>query len=135
MLAILRWLYASTILVSRVIKENRKSRRKRRSRPARKALSTIFFALASRSFCKGLANIMRKSYRWYRFPCCGGAYPCPICHAESGNCKQTDILANQMICGKCSYQMAYSDSKPCRKCGFEFGMEKVSNKKNLEKLL
>ena len=83
---------------------------------------------------QGACEHFEKSYRWYRFPCCGGAYPCPICHAKSGNCDQTDVLANQMICGKCSYQMAYSESKPCRKCGFEFGMEKVSNKKNLEKI-
>ena len=37
-----------------------KESKKTKSRPARKALSTIFFALANRSLCKGLVNIMKR---------------------------------------------------------------------------
>ena len=74
----------------------------------------------------GACKHYEKSFRWYRFPCCGGCYPCPICHLESGNCDKAkngeDVLANQMICGNCSDQMGYSESKPCRNCGFEFGL-------------
>ena len=86
----------------------------------------------------GACKHYEKSFRWYRFPCCGGCYPCPICHLESGNCDKAkngeDVLANQMICGNCSDQMGYSESKPCRNCGFEFGLGKLSNKKNLDKI-
>ena len=77
----------------------------------------------------GACKHYEKSFRWYRFPCCGGCYPCPICHLESGNCDKAkngeDVLANQMICGNCSDQMGYSESKPCRNCGFEFGLGKL----------
>ena len=43
-------------------------------------------------------------------------------------------MANVMICGMCSEEMGYSESKPCRACGFEFGMGRISGKKNLAKV-
>ena len=82
---------------------------------------------------QGACEHFEKSFRWYRFPCCGGAFPCPVCHAASG-CKEPDTFANVMICGMCSEEMGFSDSKPCRKCGFEFGMGGVSQKKHLQKV-
>lgn len=54
-----------------------------------------------------------KSYRWLRFPCCGRAFPCDVCHDE-----QTDHpheWANRMLCGHCAHEQLYKDN--CVSCG------------------
>ena len=79
-------------------KESKKTKKSTSTKGAQHHILRLGEPLPLQGACKHY----EKSYRWYRFPCCGGAYPCPICHAESENCKQTDVLANQMICGKCS---------------------------------
>lgn len=35
-----------------------------------------------------------------RFPCCGRAYPCDVCHDEDQD--HLMELANRMICGYCA---------------------------------
>merc|ERR1719226_59501 len=67
----------------------------------------------------GACRHFRKSYKWYRFACCGRAFPCPECHVESG-CPAAALgaHASRMICGKCSMEQAYSPARACEKCGF-----------------
>ncbi|XP_067871479.1 uncharacterized protein si:dkey-24l11.2 [Heterodontus francisci] len=57
----------------------------------------------------------RKSCRWLRFPCCGKAYPCDVCHDDD----QDHImeLASRMICGYCAKEQPYNNGKPCITCG------------------
>lgn len=60
---------------------------------------------------KGTCRHYRKSYRWFRFPCCGSLYPCDICHdEESGHVHQ---MANKMVCGLCSREQGVSKECPC----------------------
>ncbi|CAE7261891.1 unnamed protein product, partial [Symbiodinium pilosum] len=67
----------------------------------------------------GACRHFKKSYKWYRFACCGRAFPCPQCHADSG-CPAAGLgaQASRMICGKCSMEQSYSPARPCEKCGF-----------------
>lgn len=69
---------------------------------------------------KGACSHYKHSYRWLRFPCCGRAHPCAICHEQS-DCPAASLgaWANRMVCGKCSREMPYSD-KPCEHCGNTF---------------
>ena len=48
----------------------------------------------------GTCRHYRKSYRWFRFPCCGKCYPCDECHAESEPDHEMKY-ATRMICGFC----------------------------------
>ncbi|CAD26067.1 putative zinc finger protein [Encephalitozoon cuniculi GB-M1] len=60
---------------------------------------------------KGTCKHYRKSYRWFRFPCCGSLYPCDICHdEESGHACQ---MANKMVCGLCSKEQGVNKECPC----------------------
>ncbi|KJH46532.1 hypothetical protein DICVIV_07400 [Dictyocaulus viviparus] len=64
----------------------------------------------------GTCKHYRKSYRWLRFPCCGKAFPCDICHEES-TCGEHEMkIANRMICGHCSKEQPYTAGKPCSNC-------------------
>ncbi|KAL1499891.1 hypothetical protein AB1Y20_012574 [Prymnesium parvum] len=69
---------------------------------------------------KGTCRHYSHSYRWLRFPCCGRAHPCAVCHAAS-DCPAADqgVWANRMLCGKCSRELPYSDT-PCPHCGNTF---------------
>ena len=71
---------------------------------------------------KGACKHYAHSYRWLRFPCCGRAHPCAVCHSNS-DCPAAragvETWASRMICGKCSREMPYSDS-PCEHCGNAF---------------
>eukprot|EP00505_MAST-04D_sp_SCG-Rhode-Island_P005477 Stramenopile-MAST_4_protein_5477 len=49
---------------------------------------------------QGACDHFEKSFRWFRFSCCGAAYPCPACHALS-ECPEKERMANVMICGMC----------------------------------
>ncbi|CAJ0585531.1 unnamed protein product, partial [Mesorhabditis spiculigera] len=57
----------------------------------------------------------KKSYRWFRFPCCGKVYPCDDCHGEKEKDHEMK-LANRMICGHCSAEQPFVKSKPCSNC-------------------
>ena len=69
---------------------------------------------------KGACRHYSHSYRWLRFPCCGRAHPCAVCHAAS-DCPAAEqgVWATRMLCGKCSRELPYSDS-PCPHCGNTF---------------
>lgn len=64
----------------------------------------------------------RRSLRWIRFPCCGKAFPCAVCH-EKSDCPAASVgvWANRMICGQCSREQPFSPDAPCRGCGFKMG--------------
>ena len=64
---------------------------------------------------QGACEHFKKSFRLLRFPCCGKAFPCPLCHALSG-CQHTSRLATRQICGFCGHESPISD-KPCVSCG------------------
>ncbi|CAD6198531.1 unnamed protein product [Caenorhabditis auriculariae] len=50
----------------------------------------------------GTCKHYKKSYRWFRFPCCGRLFPCDICHQVSVNNEHEMKLANRIVCGHCS---------------------------------
>jgi len=63
---------------------------------------------------KGACKHYGQSYRWLRFPCCGRAFPCDVCHDE-----QTDHhceWASRMLCGLCSHEQPLSKDQ-CSHCG------------------
>lgn len=64
---------------------------------------------------KGTCKHYKQSYRWLRFPCCGRAYPCDVCHDEDQD--HLMELATRMICGHCAKEQAYGNGKPCVACG------------------
>ncbi|XP_061078227.1 uncharacterized protein si:dkey-24l11.2 [Conger conger] len=63
----------------------------------------------------GTCKHFKQSQRWLRFPCCGRAYPCDVCHDEDQDHPME--LATRMICGHCAKEQAYSSGKPCVSCG------------------
>ncbi|KAM9753430.1 uncharacterized protein ACNS7B_006717 [Menidia menidia] len=64
---------------------------------------------------KGTCKHYKQSHRWLRFPCCGRAYPCDVCHDESQDHPME--LATRMICGYCAKEQPYGNGKPCISCG------------------
>ncbi|CAJ0605481.1 unnamed protein product [Cylicocyclus nassatus] len=64
----------------------------------------------------GTCKHYRKSYRWFRFPCCGRAFPCDICHEEFVGGEHEMKVANRMICGHCSKEQIFTVGKPCINC-------------------
>ncbi|KAH9523117.1 hypothetical protein Btru_065871 [Bulinus truncatus] len=63
----------------------------------------------------GTCKHYKHSYRWLRFPCCGKAYPCDVCHDKKEDHEM--IMATRMICGHCCKEQNYSGSRPCNSCG------------------
>lgn len=67
---------------------------------------------------RGACKHYRKSLRWFRFPCCGKAYPCDTCHDEDpANAGHRAEWASRHICGMCSRELPISQ-KECA-CGAE----------------
>ncbi|XP_015253693.1 PREDICTED: uncharacterized protein LOC107099906 [Cyprinodon variegatus] len=64
---------------------------------------------------KGTCKHYKQSHRWLRFPCCGRAYACDVCHDE--NQDHPMELATRMICGFCAKEQPYGNGKPCISCG------------------
>mmetsp|Transcript_60664 Transcript_60664/g.190683 ORF Transcript_60664/g.190683 Transcript_60664/m.190683 type:complete len:335 (-) Transcript_60664:130-1134(-) len=62
----------------------------------------------------GTCKHYQKSYRWLRFPCCGRAFPCDVCHDEQMD--HNYEWANRMLCGRCSHEQPFSKDK-CAHCG------------------
>lgn len=63
----------------------------------------------------GTCKHYKKSYRWFRFPCCGKLYPCDQCHNDAE--KEHEMkLANRMVCGFCSKEQPFQKAKPCINC-------------------
>mmetsp|Transcript_50720 Transcript_50720/g.127360 ORF Transcript_50720/g.127360 Transcript_50720/m.127360 type:complete len:230 (-) Transcript_50720:18-707(-) len=68
----------------------------------------------------GTCRHYSKSTRWFRFPCCGRAYPCDVCHEDqSPNCPP-DVHANRILCGYCAKEQAASE-KVCVNCAAAVG--------------
>ncbi|OQR76665.1 hypothetical protein BIW11_03031 [Tropilaelaps mercedesae] len=64
---------------------------------------------------KGICKHYKKSFRWFRFPCCGKAYACDDCHNEQES-DHTAEFASRMICGFCAKEQPFSNDKPCLQC-------------------
>lgn len=64
----------------------------------------------------GTCKHYKKSFRWFRFPCCGKCYACDLCH-EEGEDGHEMVLANRMICGFCCREQPFALEKPCMSCG------------------
>lgn len=64
---------------------------------------------------RGTCKHYKKSFRWFRFPCCGKAYPCDICHNEdASNGGHKAEWATRHICGLCSREFSVSQKEcPC----------------------
>ncbi|KAF9764897.1 hypothetical protein NGRA_0159 [Nosema granulosis] len=60
---------------------------------------------------RGACKHYKKSYRWFRFPCCGSVYPCDICHDAETNHEHK--LANKMVCGLCSKEQSVKKDCDC----------------------
>ncbi|KAL4470191.1 hypothetical protein ABPG74_011802 [Tetrahymena malaccensis] len=60
----------------------------------------------------GACSHYRHSCRFFRFPCCGKAFPCDLCHDQSE--KHEQIRAKTMICGYCSKEQ--SIKQECSGC-------------------
>lgn len=59
----------------------------------------------------GSCQHYKKSFKWYRFPCCGMAFPCDSCHDDQSDHKFT--WANRYICGWCSREHNIGRSCEC----------------------
>ncbi|EPY52934.1 zf-CHY type zinc finger protein [Schizosaccharomyces cryophilus OY26] len=64
---------------------------------------------------RGACEHYKKSYRWFRFPCCNRIYPCDKCH----DIDQDHLYeyANRIICGYCSFESMYTKEGTCSHCG------------------
>jgi hypothetical protein len=60
----------------------------------------------------GACEHYKKSFRWYRFPCCGQAFPCDECHGKEHEVQ----WATRFICGFCSREQSIN-VKECPECG------------------
>ncbi|EGD73905.1 hypothetical protein PTSG_05601 [Salpingoeca rosetta] len=75
---------------------------------------------------QGACQHFRKSYKWFRFPCCGLAFPCPVCHEQSGCEGAIDGKhASRVICGKCSQEQSV-DNKQCSNCSTKLTQKNVA---------
>ena len=63
---------------------------------------------------RGRCKHYSKSYRWFRFSCCGKVYACDRCHDEKE--EHPNEHANRMICGWCSREQTYRPEE-CAFCG------------------
>jgi hypothetical protein len=78
-----------------------------------------------------------------RFPCCGKAFPCDVCHETRED--HPYELANRMICGFCAKEQPYTSGKPCIACkssltgttssGFWEGGQGCRNKAKMNRLV
>jgi hypothetical protein len=73
----------------------------------------------------GTCEHYKHSYRWFRFQCCGKAFPCDVCH-DASDCTQANMgkIASRMICGLCSKEQS-SSVKECS-CGNQVGHKKIT---------
>ncbi|KAF0985182.1 hypothetical protein FDP41_000221 [Naegleria fowleri] len=62
----------------------------------------------------GTCEHYKNSKRWFRFDCCGRAYPCDICHEKECEAAVSEQMAKKMICGYCSHEQGLSET--CHFC-------------------
>lgn len=65
----------------------------------------------------GACSHYSKSFRWFRFPCCGRVYPCDLCHEAGKPDNHLLEWATRMVCGHCAYEQRYHPDAPCSRCG------------------
>ncbi|KAJ2726461.1 hypothetical protein GGI07_000599 [Coemansia sp. Benny D115] len=68
----------------------------------------------------GACKHFSRSRRWLRFPCCGKAYPCVVCHDEKED--HDYEYAQVMICGNCAKEQRIAKAEHtglCASCGFQ----------------
>ncbi|XP_022106759.1 uncharacterized protein LOC110987908 [Acanthaster planci] len=63
----------------------------------------------------GTCKHYRKSFRWFRFPCCGKCYPCDECHDDNEPDHEMKY-ATRIICGFCCKEQQHIPDKPCISC-------------------
>ena len=56
----------------------------------------------------------KKSYRWFRFSCCGRVHPCDRCHDEAE--AHVNEWASRMVCGWCGREQRFA-VEACALCG------------------
>lgn len=61
----------------------------------------------------GACKHYKKSFRWFRFPCCGKLFPCDSCHDENSDHPYEQV--HMIVCGHCSTPQPVSNKK-CRNC-------------------
>ncbi|OTB09533.1 hypothetical protein M426DRAFT_316078 [Hypoxylon sp. CI-4A] len=64
---------------------------------------------------RGACAHYRKSYRWFRFSCCGKVHACDKCH-DDAEVDHHQEWATRMICGWCSREQNYAP-EACAFCG------------------
>lgn len=74
----------------------------------------------------GTCRHYKKSFRWFRFPCCGKVYPCDLCHSEIET-EHEMKLANRMVCGFCGKEQPFQNAKPCINCNSNMTRVKSSH--------
>lgn len=84
-----------------------------RSLPSRKPKESLGIVAGTELPSRGRCRHYKKSYRWFRFSCCGKVFPCDRCHDEVSD--HLNEFANRMICGWCSVEQNYSPEE-CRMC-------------------
>lgn len=57
----------------------------------------------------GACDHYKHSLRWFRFQCCGKAFPCDVCH-DLSDCAEANMgkFASRVICGLCSKEQPSS---------------------------
>ncbi|EFC35858.1 CHY zinc finger domain-containing protein [Naegleria gruberi] len=73
----------------------------------------------------GTCEHYKNSKRWFRFDCCGRAYPCDICHELECTAPSSDIMGRKMICGYCSREQGLAQT--CHFCQKNL-IKKISEK-------
>lgn len=74
---------------------------------------------------EGTCKHYSKSHRWFRFPCCGRAFPCDVCHEEQNQDNHEMLWATRQICGFCAREQTISN-KACI-CGVNFENSRSSH--------
>jgi len=89
-------------------------------KPASSVTSTgVSFTPGKSLPLNGACEHYKKSYRWYRFPCCGLAFPCDECHAADPVAgKHAADWACRFVCGFCAREQPITN-KECTECGRE----------------
>ncbi|EPX74013.1 zf-CHY type zinc finger protein [Schizosaccharomyces octosporus yFS286] len=64
---------------------------------------------------RGACEHYKKSYRWFRFPCCNRIYACDKCHDIDQD--HLNEYAKRIICGYCSFESMYTKEGTCSHCG------------------
>jgi len=70
----------------------------------------------------GTCRHYKRSKRWLRFPCCGRAFPCDLCHEESNPNGHSMKWATRQLCGSCSKEQSVNNLI-CSSCSMPFTLK------------